>query len=166
MSGAMIRSMSWFSSVRSQVGRTPSVVPLLGSVATSGTGMNGAVEGLSQRARPVVCPGAGTGTEGGTGDGGPADSGGGNWARAIDGTAVNSTAATRRHAVNWKSETAFQSACPPVESCRFLTAVTIAEVSRAQRAPRRSEEHTSELQSQSNLVCRLLLEKKKIARAV
>src|SRR2546430_13242542 len=29
------------------------------------------------------------------------------------------------------------------------------------RSPRRSEEHTSELQSQSNLVCRLLLEKKK-----
>src|SRR2546430_10256621 len=29
-------------------------------------------------------------------------------------------------------------------------------------AKRRSEEHTSELQSQSNLVCRLLLEKKKI----
>src|SRR5688572_31069152 len=28
-------------------------------------------------------------------------------------------------------------------------------------APFRSEEHTSELQSQSNLVCRLLLEKKK-----
>src|SRR5688572_32619704 len=30
-----------------------------------------------------------------------------------------------------------------------------------QRRQRRSEEHTSELQSQSNLVCRLLLEKKK-----
>src|SRR2546430_4973645 len=29
----------------------------------------------------------------------------------------------------------------------------------------RSEEHTSELQSQSNLVCRLLLEKKKTATA-
>src|SRR2546427_3335673 len=29
----------------------------------------------------------------------------------------------------------------------------------------RSEEHTSELQSQSNLVCRLLLEKKKTCRA-
>src|SRR2546430_13121113 len=29
----------------------------------------------------------------------------------------------------------------------------------------RSEEHTSELQSQSNLVCRLLLEKKKHTRA-
>src|SRR2546430_3234374 len=31
------------------------------------------------------------------------------------------------------------------------------------RARLRSEEHTSELQSQSNLVCRLLLEKKKTA---
>src|SRR5256886_3809740 len=31
----------------------------------------------------------------------------------------------------------------------------------AQRIIQRSEEHTSELQSQSNLVCRLLLEKKK-----
>src|SRR2546430_17486863 len=31
----------------------------------------------------------------------------------------------------------------------------------AVRAQDRSEEHTSELQSQSNLVCRLLLEKKK-----
>src|SRR2546430_9170792 len=34
-----------------------------------------------------------------------------------------------------------------------------ARVSRSSRC--RSEEHTSELQSQSNLVCRLLLEKKK-----
>src|SRR2546430_7603884 len=32
---------------------------------------------------------------------------------------------------------------------------------RRRRAKARSEEHTSELQSQSNLVCRLLLEKKK-----
>src|SRR5256886_13567785 len=32
-------------------------------------------------------------------------------------------------------------------------------------SPQRSEEHTSELQSQSNLVCRLLLEKKKIRHA-
>src|SRR2546430_4973804 len=31
----------------------------------------------------------------------------------------------------------------------------------AERQAQRSEEHTSELQSQSNLVCRLLLEKKK-----
>src|SRR2546430_10271111 len=32
---------------------------------------------------------------------------------------------------------------------------------KASASTRRSEEHTSELQSQSNLVCRLLLEKKK-----
>src|SRR2546430_13390536 len=36
----------------------------------------------------------------------------------------------------------------------------IAQRPRRRRIPR-SEEHTSELQSQSNLVCRLLLEKKK-----
>src|SRR2546430_4312183 len=35
----------------------------------------------------------------------------------------------------------------------------------ARRRGPRSEEHTSELQSQSNLVCRLLLEKKKISAA-
>src|SRR2546427_6905214 len=34
----------------------------------------------------------------------------------------------------------------------------------ATESPVRSEEHTSELQSQSNLVCRLLLEKKNQAR--
>src|SRR2546427_2477000 len=40
-------------------------------------------------------------------------------------------------------------------------------VTKASTRPRfstRSEEHTSELQSQSNLVCRLLLEKKKSTR--
>src|SRR2546427_8528901 len=36
-----------------------------------------------------------------------------------------------------------------------------AELHRQGRGAPRSEEHTSELQSQSNLVCRLLLEKKK-----
>src|SRR2546427_6340264 len=36
-----------------------------------------------------------------------------------------------------------------------------AELQGPEPAARRSEEHTSELQSQSNLVCRLLLEKKK-----
>src|SRR2546430_7693660 len=35
---------------------------------------------------------------------------------------------------------------------------------RGRRFKKRSEEHTSELQSQSNLVCRLLLEKKKKKR--
>src|SRR5438093_7459800 len=35
------------------------------------------------------------------------------------------------------------------------------ELPRCRPTPRRSEEHTSELQSLTNLVCRLLLEKKK-----
>src|SRR2546430_8546220 len=39
----------------------------------------------------------------------------------------------------------------------------VACVRPGQLADDRSEEHTSELQSQSNLVCRLLLDKKKIA---
>src|SRR5256886_4774535 len=48
------------------------------------------------------------------------------------------------------------------EAALFLPTATMAnEVAlRAQTTPGRSEEHTSELQSQSNLVCRLLLEKK------
>src|SRR2546427_9199428 len=37
----------------------------------------------------------------------------------------------------------------------------IVRVQKRGKGTRRSEEHTSELQSQSNLVCRLLLEKKK-----
>src|SRR2546430_7911032 len=40
--------------------------------------------------------------------------------------------------------------------------LTPSRCARSWRSPSRSEEHTSELQSQSNLVCRLLLEKKKI----
>src|SRR5256886_13384196 len=43
---------------------------------------------------------------------------------------------------------------------RSLSAVA-QRVASKPRCPSRSEEHTSELQSQSNLVCRLLLEKKK-----
>src|SRR3712207_6921056 len=38
------------------------------------------------------------------------------------------------------------------------------ETTRTYRFPRRSEEHTSELQSRQYLVCRLLLEKKKSNR--
>src|SRR5690606_41068524 len=45
----------------------------------------------------------------------------------------------------------------PLEVTRSLV-----EIVRAER-PQRSEEHTSELQSRENLVCRLLLEKKKHA---
>src|SRR5206468_11107110 len=46
---------------------------------------------------------------------------------------------------------------PSLEFCSFDK--------RVGRYRRRSEEHTSELQSRSDLVCRLLLEKKKITRS-
>src|SRR2546430_12542338 len=39
--------------------------------------------------------------------------------------------------------------------------VSVARTEARKRRASRSEEHTSELQSQSNIVCRLLLEKKK-----
>src|SRR2546428_7338796 len=45
-------------------------------------------------------------------------------------------------------------------SCRWTSATLRASPGRG-RAQSRSEEHTSELQSRSDLVCRLLLEKKK-----
>src|SRR5688572_32149177 len=45
-----------------------------------------------------------------------------------------------------------------LKSARWLSMTT---ASASAFCPPRSEEHTSELQSQSNLVCRLLLEKKK-----
>src|SRR2546427_10648276 len=44
---------------------------------------------------------------------------------------------------------------------RALQRVVLVACGTAFHAATRSEEHTSELQSQSNLVCRLLLEKKK-----
>src|SRR2546430_11783791 len=49
----------------------------------------------------------------------------------------------------------------PLPNCR-LRVPTVVRMAwfKKERKPR-SEEHTSELQSQSNLVCRLLLEKKK-----
>src|SRR5436309_16004082 len=43
----------------------------------------------------------------------------------------------------------------------FSSDLVTASSSRSWRSPSRSEEHTSELQSRENLVCRLLLEKKK-----
>src|SRR2546430_5767190 len=55
---------------------------------------------------------------------------------------------------------------PPQRPCpsqpAAAPATRLAVIHRASVRPRiRSEEHTSELQSQSNLVCRLLLDKKK-----
>src|SRR5690606_39431414 len=57
------------------------------------------------------------------------------------------------------------------EVAQLATTVAAAEAVGAQRLevtryPLRSEEHTSELQSRENLVCRLLLEKKKIAATI
>src|SRR2546427_8368886 len=46
-------------------------------------------------------------------------------------------------------------------AARSERAATSSSPTSATRGNGRSEEHTSELQSQSNLVCRLLLEKKK-----
>src|SRR2546427_9377370 len=51
--------------------------------------------------------------------------------------------------------------CTSSTSSGSTISAACSEASRAS-ACWRSEEHTSELQSQSNLVCRLLLEKKKI----
>src|SRR5688572_30976787 len=48
-----------------------------------------------------------------------------------------------------------------LEACADGSIVVLATCTVTDRATIRSEEHTSELQSQSNLVCRLLLEKKK-----
>src|SRR5690625_5523354 len=48
-------------------------------------------------------------------------------------------------------------------SCSSPNSTCAAAAAIAQMRSRRSEEHTSELQSRGHLVCRLLLEKKKIA---
>src|SRR2546428_8063363 len=50
-----------------------------------------------------------------------------------------------------------------VQRGRLLDAVRVAELDGQLRGGARSEEHTSELQSRSDLVCRLLLEKKNIS---
>src|SRR2546427_9530747 len=49
--------------------------------------------------------------------------------------------------------------------CASIQALVVRPPMRCSRSRSRSEEHTSELQSQSNLVCRLLLEKKKDSSA-
>src|SRR5260370_20749396 len=60
--------------------------------------------------------------------------------------------------------TLFRSSSPPPPSATFISTVALTAVAAPaglSTAPLRSEEHTSELQSHLNLVCRLLLEKKK-----
>src|SRR5256886_7661056 len=53
-----------------------------------------------------------------------------------------------------------------VRARKWKQSEKLAQPLRRALPPGRSEEHTSELQSQSNLVCRLLLEKKKVLEHV
>src|SRR5688572_32521188 len=57
--------------------------------------------------------------------------------------------------------TLFRSKTLAADRSDDIKAGALVRLARVQRKSHRSEEHTSELQSQSNLVCRLLLEKKK-----
>src|SRR2546430_11690481 len=58
--------------------------------------------------------------------------------------------------------TLFRSPGRPASQRRLPVLIRDLRLEQIGRCGDRSEEHTSELQSQSNLVCRLLLEKKKI----
>src|SRR2546430_7105446 len=60
-----------------------------------------------------------------------------------------------RSAVSWAAQTALRD---------IIGRTALTDLLRGREKIERSEEHTSELQSQSNLVCRLLLEKKKKKR--
>src|SRR2546427_854146 len=68
-------------------------------------------------------------------------------------TRISAAKPTRNAEVPWAPSTG--------KSCLAREVPTPSAVTEPSTASRRSEEHTSELQSQSNLVCRLLLEKKK-----
>src|SRR2546427_5252384 len=77
------------------------------------------------------------------------------FARDLDGTAIRFRLASDQA----KQRRFSRAACT---QDRDKLAARNPEAQALQEPPRtRSEEHTSELQSQSNLVCRLLLEKKK-----
>src|SRR2546430_12113993 len=58
----------------------------------------------------------------------------------------------------FRSSRSWNAAAPSANAAAYFPAVEARPVERFLNS--RSEEHTSELQSQSNLVCRLLLEKK------
>src|SRR5256886_3408126 len=67
-------------------------------------------------------------------------------------------------ASKWTLVTSGQVASMTFRCRAFASSRTAGEMPCAEKiSQERSEEHTSELQSQSNLVCRLLLEKKKSA---
>src|SRR5256886_7843604 len=65
-----------------------------------------------------------------------------------------------RQAVSWPAHRPRPEPCDPLRGHRDRLRMAV-DTRLRWLGQRRSEEHTSELQSQSNLVCRLLLEKKK-----
>src|SRR5438034_7989223 len=71
----------------------------------------------------------------------------------------NATPTTGIYTLSLHDALPISSRARPAQSGR--KALRALRAHKVRRAPRRSEEHTSELQSHSELVCRLLLEKKK-----
>src|SRR2546427_3439271 len=75
-------------------------------------------------------------------------------------TTLFRSAAVEGNAIAWSHV-----AGAPRSAAATTTSTDSFAVYQAKESVDRSEEHTSELQSQSNLVCRLLLEKKKKSNA-
>src|SRR5256886_11774502 len=82
-------------------------------------------------------------------------------------TLFRSSHPTQKFSTSLELEVSQPSTCNIIRSCTRTTLGIHSETFSTLHEPlseqsaERSEEHTSELQSQSNLVCRLLLEKKK-----
>src|SRR2546427_9608970 len=76
----------------------------------------------------------------------------------------NDTATTEIYTLSLHDALPILHALPDGEAFDLALRYAELELECVGAAQRRSEEHTSELQSQSNLVCRLLLEKKKKPR--
>src|SRR5450755_4529016 len=117
MSGATMRLTLRFSSVVTQVVINPSVVPLSGSTAISGIGMNGAVSGLNHFVQPGLGAGGGAGI-------GPC--GTGTWVPASPGGLSDQHGA----------DGAMQAAAAPAIS-RPLTGATARSIAKADQYPPR-----------------------------
>src|SRR3712207_7661624 len=79
----------------------------------------------------------------------------------------NDTATTEIYTLSLHDALPIFAFCPPRHAepgARSTPPATTSASSRLSSSARRSEEHTSELQSRQYLVCRLLLEKKKNAK--
>src|SRR2546430_16163194 len=73
----------------------------------------------------------------------------------------NDTATTEIYTLSLHDALPIFGRADPLAVERNILLLDLDDFNRKRWRCRRSEEHTSELQSQSNLVCRLLLEKKK-----